>query len=71
MRGAVCLATLLSVPAIANPPPLRVGLSCDSLVPEFIVIESTGPGALVIRLADLFDACIAAMPKSKRWGARS
>jgi len=46
---------------------LRIALSCEGPMPEFVVIEMTAPGAIAIRVADLFDACIDALPESKRW----
>lgn len=71
MRGSVCLVALLSMPATAQSPALRVGLSCEGAIPEFLVVDATGPATLVIRMSELYAACIADMPESKRWRAAS
>lgn len=71
MKALVVLVTLAVSTAGADLPAWRVGVSCDGVVPEHMVIEALGPGRLVIRLGDLFEHCVANVPESHRWRAGS
>jgi hypothetical protein len=68
MRAGIVAATLVAcLPASADPGTFRVGISCNGVLPEFIVIESSGPGHLALRIEDAFAACVAALKESNQW----
>jgi hypothetical protein len=72
MRAGVLVCAILAYPpAAADAGALRIGLSCNGVLPEAIVIQSAGPLMLSIRIGDLFDACVEALEDGKRWRARS
>jgi hypothetical protein len=68
MRAALLVAVVAAcLPASADPGTFRVGISCAGTLPEFIVIESSGPGHLALRIEDAFAACVDALKDSHQW----
>jgi len=70
MKAAV-LVSLALTSGGADLPTWQVGVSCDGAVPEHIVIAAHAPGRLVIRVADLYEHCVSAIPESHRWRSGS
>ena len=72
MRAALLVAVVAAcAPASADPGTFRVGISCNGVLPEFIVIESSGPGHIALRIDDAFAACVAALKESNQWRGAS
>lgn len=71
LRLSFVFALLAIGPAGAAGPAWQVGVSCDGAVPEHIVILAHAPGRLAIRIDDLYEHCIAAIPESHRWRGRT
>jgi hypothetical protein len=72
MRAALLIAAAAAcLPASADPGTFRVGISCNGTLPEFLVIESSGPGHLALRIEDAFAACVDALKDSHQWQGAS
>lgn len=66
MKFALLTAAALAMPA-TDGPTFRVGLACDGPMPAVLQIEALRPGALILTLPDLMEACVATMPERARW----
>ena len=69
--GIVAVILAACAPASADPATFRVGISCVGVLPEFIVIESSGPGHIALRIEDAFAACVDALKESHQWQGAS
>jgi hypothetical protein len=72
MRAGYLVSVVLTCsPVAADPGAIKVGLSCEGVLPDVIVIQALGPALLAIRIGDLFEACVEALVEQKRWRAAS
>ena len=72
MRAALLVAVVAAcAPASADPGTFRVGISCVGTLPEIIVIESSGPGHIALRIEDAFAACVDALKDSHQWQGKT
>jgi hypothetical protein len=72
MRAGIVAAVLVAcAPASADPATYRIGLLCAGTMPLVVVIETSGPVRLSVRIDDAFDACVADLQASKQWQGRS